>query len=76
MDTQPLAVVREPLDTDIGLDVVDTRNAKTLIWRPSAGNAISVAGQVNRLYPDRDDAPEHSVLRVEMERICAEALWG
>jgi hypothetical protein len=67
-DTKQLAGVREPLDYDKGFDVIDTRTGETLAWRGSRlpdeafRSCLEIADELNRVYPDRDEAPEHEWL--------------
>lgn len=74
-DTTPLAAIREPLDYEKGLDVIDTRTGETLAWRGrmAAGAdhhdmegtwevAQELADKLNETYPNRDLAPAHDTL--------------
>lgn len=70
-----LAAIREPLDYDKGLDVIDTRTGETLAWRCQMrcgddtfdlegtwATATGLADKLNETYPDRDLAPAHDTL--------------
>jgi hypothetical protein len=69
---KPLAAVREPLDYDKGYDVIDTRTGKTLAWRGSRfpqeafQECLDIAAELNRVFRDRDAAPEHEWLVEEI----------
>jgi hypothetical protein len=74
--SKPLAAIREPLDYDKGLDVIDTRTGETLAWRGSMSSgtapdydmpatwavATELRDKLNETYPNRDLAPAHDTL--------------
>lgn len=73
---EPLAAIREPLDYDKGLDVIDSRTGETLAWRGSMSSetaphydmeatwtvATELRDKLNETYPNRDIAPAHDTL--------------
>ena len=64
METKRLAAVREPLDYDKGLDVIDTRTGEPLAWRGGDGgaSALESVAKLNETYADRNLAPAHDTL--------------
>lgn len=61
---KPLAAIREPLDYDKGLDVIDTRTGQTLAWRGGDGGerCFEIVAKLNETYPVRNLAPAHDTL--------------
>jgi hypothetical protein len=59
-----LATVREPLDYDKGLDVVDSRTGETLAWRggDNGASAVELADHLNEVYPPGTPWPAHDTL--------------